>query len=108
MCTVPVVRLLKLVMTLLTDHISPLILPSTFLCNVALYSQENCSAIFHRIIDGLKSTEDEETYAFMDDCSHGSQNMLEVWKWERFAGNAVAVKTKAYSKLVSASITPLI
>lgn len=91
-----------------TNHISFFILSSTFLCDVALYSKENGSAVLHCIIDSLKSTQDKEAYAFMDDCSRGLQNMLEVRKREGFACNAVAVKTKAYSKLLSTSLTLLI
>jgi hypothetical protein len=34
--------------------------------------------------------------------------MLEVRKREGFAGNAVAVKTEAYSKLLSANITLMV
>jgi hypothetical protein len=67
MCTVSAVRLCKLVMILLTNHISLFILSSTVLCDVALYSQENSSTILHCIIDGLKPAENEEAYAFMDD-----------------------------------------
>jgi hypothetical protein len=59
------------VMTLLTDHISIFILPTAFLCDVALYSQEYSCAILCCVVDGLESTKDEEAYAFMDDGSHG-------------------------------------
>jgi hypothetical protein len=71
MCTVPVVSLRKLILIFHTDHISLLVLSRTFLCDVALYSQENCRAILHCIIDGLKSTQDKEAYALVDDCSRG-------------------------------------
>jgi hypothetical protein len=66
-----VVRLPMPAMTLLTDHISIFILPSAFLCDVGLYSQEYSRAILRCVVDGLESTKDEEAYAFMDDGSHG-------------------------------------